>query len=105
MQTDICLQGDWFWVQFIIIYLFYLGDAIVDGGKIKWETQKQFEGLTDNEISALSLQDYEQLEAERMQKKCMAGYWSTSNATKQYTHAFRVYTKPKIWCWKWAVLF
>ena len=58
----------WFCAQCTIICFFCVGDAIVDGGTIKWETHKQFEGLTDDEISALSLQDYEQLEAERMQK-------------------------------------
>ena len=45
-----------------------IGDAVVDGATINWEYHKRFEGLTDEEILSLSLQEYDALEEERMQK-------------------------------------
>ena len=40
------------------------GDAIVDGGTIHWEILKRFEGLSEEEISSLLLDEFEQLEKE-----------------------------------------
>ena len=45
-----------------------IGDLIVDGSTINWEFHKQFEGLTEEEISSLSLQEYEQHKKDRMEK-------------------------------------
>ena len=46
-----------------------IGDAVVDGSTIDWEYHKRFDGLSGDEISSLSLQEYEEMEEERMQKK------------------------------------
>ena len=45
-----------------------IGDAIVDGAIIEWEHYKRFDGMSKEEISAMSLQDYESDEAKRMKK-------------------------------------
>ena len=45
-----------------------IGDALVTGETLQWEYHKRFEGMSRDEIEALSLQEYEQLEEERMKK-------------------------------------
>lgn len=45
-----------------------IGDAVVDGSTIDWEYYKRFDGLSEDEISSLSLQEYEEMEEERMRK-------------------------------------
>ncbi|CAB4031551.1 Transient receptor potential cation channel subfamily A member 1 [Paramuricea clavata] len=50
-------------------------DAVVDGATIEWEHYECFDGLQDNEIAAMSLQDYEIHEAQRMEKNA----WRVAN--------------------------
>ena len=52
-----------------------IGDAVVDGATIEWEHYERFDGLQDNEIAAMSLQDYEIHEAQRMEKNA----WRVAN--------------------------
>ena len=42
-----------------------IGEALVTGKTLDWEYYKRFEGMTKEEIEALSLQEYEQLEENR----------------------------------------
>lgn len=49
-----------------------IGDAVVDGSTIEWEKYKKFEGMTDEEVKKLSVQQYEELEAERMKLNAWA---------------------------------
>ncbi len=51
-----------------------IGDSVVDGSTIEWETHKKFEGMTEDEVKKLSVKQYEELEAQRMEKmpgKCL----------------------------------
>ena len=45
-----------------------IGDALVTGEALKWEYHKRFEGMSREEINALSLHEYEVLEEQRMKK-------------------------------------
>lgn len=45
-----------------------IGEALVTGQTLDWEYYKRFEGTAKEEIEALSLQEYEQLEENRMKK-------------------------------------
>ena len=45
-----------------------IGDALVTGETLNWEYHTQFENMSKEEIEALTLQDYERLEKERMEK-------------------------------------
>ena len=45
-----------------------IGEALVTGEALDWEYHKGFEGMTKEEIEALSLQEYELLEENRMKK-------------------------------------
>ena len=45
-----------------------IGEALVTGETLDWEYHKRFEGMDQEEIEALSLQEYEQLEEGRMKK-------------------------------------
>ncbi len=45
-----------------------ISDAVVDGATIDWEKFKQFEGLTPEEVTNLSVKEFEQIEEARMQK-------------------------------------
>lgn len=45
-----------------------IGDSIVDGSTIQWEQYKKFDGLSDEEISTLTLKEYEEHERQRMEK-------------------------------------
>lgn len=49
-----------------------IGDAVVDGSTIEWEKYKKFEGMTEEEITQLSVKQYEDLEAKRMQLNAWA---------------------------------
>lgn len=42
-------------------------DAVVDGATIEWEHLKRFEGLEEDEVKAMTLQDYETYEQQRME--------------------------------------
>ena len=37
-----------------------IGDALVDGGTIEWERHRLFDGLTDDQISQLTLNEFEE---------------------------------------------
>lgn len=56
-----------------------ISDAVVDGGTIEWETYKQFEDKTEDDIKQMSLKDYEKYENERMKKNA----WEV---TRELTH-------------------
>ena len=43
-----------------------IGDAVVYGATINWQHHKCFEGITDQQISSLSLQEYNKMEEGRM---------------------------------------
>ena len=45
-----------------------IGDSVVDGSTIEWEQFKKFEGMSREEIDALGVKEYEELENERMKK-------------------------------------
>lgn len=45
-----------------------IGDALVTGETLNWEHYKRFENMSEEDIEALTLQDYEKLEKERMEK-------------------------------------
>ena len=45
-----------------------IADSIVDGATIEWKTLKQYEGVTEEEITEMSLKDFEAHENERMTK-------------------------------------
>ena len=49
-----------------------IGDAIVDGATIEWETFKQFEGMSQRELRMLSVKEFEEVEEKRMQKNAWA---------------------------------
>ena len=51
------------------------GDAVVDGATIQWEHYKRFNRMSKEQISLLSLQDYEAHEAQRMEKNA----WRITN--------------------------
>ncbi len=44
-----------------------IGDAVVDGATIEWEHYKRFQGMTKEEVSCLSIQDFDAYEAQRME--------------------------------------
>ena len=39
----------------------------MDGSTIKWEYEKRFQGMTTDEINALSISDYQELEKKWME--------------------------------------
>ena len=50
----------------------------VDGATIEWEKHEQFEGLSAEEKSALTVKDYEELEQRRMEKNAwnfLSSWW------------------------------
>ena len=49
-----------------------IGDALVDGGTVNWETHKKFDGLTDDMIASVSVADFDRLEEARMEKNAWA---------------------------------
>ena len=52
-----------------------VGDSIVDGSTIEWEKFKKFDGLSKEAVDRLTVQEFEQLEYERMQKNA----WFVAN--------------------------
>ena len=48
-----------------------IGDAVVDGATIEWDKFKQFESLSEEEIEALSVKEYEGDGKEEDGTKCM----------------------------------
>ena len=51
-----------------------IGDAVVDGGTIGWEVFKRFEDLTQEEVDAMSVKEFEAYEKKRMEKNA----WSVA---------------------------
>ena len=45
-----------------------IADSIVDGAAIDWEVIKRYQGMTNDEISQMSVKEFEQYESERMSK-------------------------------------
>ena len=45
-----------------------IGDSVVDGSMIEWGQFKKFEGMVQEDIDALGVKEYEELEEERMKK-------------------------------------
>ena len=45
-----------------------IGDSVVDGATINWEHHKRFEGLSEDEIASLSLEEYEKAGEERIER-------------------------------------
>jgi hypothetical protein len=45
-----------------------IADSVVDGATIEWETLKQYQGMTEDEIKEMSLEDFEAHENQRMTK-------------------------------------
>ena len=45
-----------------------IGDSVVDGSTIEWEQFRKFEGMAQEDIDALGVKEYEELEEERMKK-------------------------------------
>ena len=44
------------------------GDAIVDGKTIQWEYHKKIEGMTSDEITSMTMKEYERHERDRMER-------------------------------------
>ena len=44
------------------------GDAIVDGSTINWEFYSRFDGMSDEQVKALNMTEFEKYEHERMSK-------------------------------------
>jgi hypothetical protein len=44
----------------------YVGDAICDGGPIDWEYKQQYEGLSEDQLSQMTIEDLEKSELDRM---------------------------------------
>jgi hypothetical protein len=55
-----------------------IGDSIVDGATLPWEKYPKFHNLSDDDISHLTLNDFEELEAQRMEKNA----WYVTNELK-----------------------
>ena len=66
-----------------------IGDAVVDSSTINWEYHKRFDGLTDEEISCLDLQEYEKMEEERMRKNA----WKVANEICRRIHDAPVHSE------------
>lgn len=66
-----------------------IGDAVVDGSTINWEYHKRFDGLTDEEISCLDLQEYEKMEEERTRKNA----WKVANEVCRRIHDAPVHSE------------
>ena len=45
-----------------------IGDALVTGETLQWEYHKRFEGMSSDEINALSLHEYESVEGQRIKR-------------------------------------
>ena len=45
-----------------------IGDSVVDGGTIQWEKRKRFEGMTEDDIEQMTLDQYELYEKTRMEE-------------------------------------
>ena len=45
-----------------------IADSIVDGAIIDWEVIKHYQGMTNDEISQMSVKEFEQYESKRMSK-------------------------------------
>ena len=45
----------------------YVGDAICDGGPIDWEYKQQYEGLSEDQLSQMTIEDLEKSELDRME--------------------------------------
>lgn len=50
------------------------GDALADGSTIKWQYYKALEGLTEDELEKLTLEEIKSLEAECMEKNAWQVY-------------------------------
>lgn len=55
-----------------------IGDSIVDGATIEWEKYEKFDGLNDEELMNITLNEYEENEANRMKKKCLVCHKSNT---------------------------
>ena len=52
-----------------------VSNAVCDGGTIEWERHQRFEGLTDEDIVNLSLDEYNKLEEQRDERNA----WGVAN--------------------------
>ena len=52
-------------------------DSVVDGGTIHWEKYKRFEGMSEEEITNMTLEEYEEHEKQNG-KKCLVYYKRTN---------------------------
>jgi hypothetical protein len=52
-----------------------IADSIVDGATIEWETIKKYDDMTDEEVSKMSVQEFEDYEKNRMEKNA----WIVAN--------------------------
>ena len=48
-----------------------IGDALVDGGTIEWERHRLFDGLTDDQISQLTLNEFEEHQRQIIRKNAL----------------------------------
>ena len=54
-----------------------IGDALVDGGSLKWEYYEQYHGLEEKDLKRMSAKELEDLENDRMknQRKTIVNSW------------------------------
>ena len=48
-----------------------IGDALVDGGTIEWERNKLFHGLSDQQISQVTVKEFEQHQMQVISKNAL----------------------------------
>jgi hypothetical protein len=56
-----------------------IADSVVDGATIEWETIKRYEGMTSEQISQMSVKQFEEYESDRMTKNA----WIIANELVQ----------------------
>ena len=76
-----------------------VADNIVDGGTLQWENEKRFEGMSEEDIEEMSLEECELYEKNRMERNA---WYVTTELTKRIDDApvlseyIRAYTsQPK----------
>ena len=48
-----------------------IGDAVIDGATIEWEHEKLFDGMSNETTEAMSKEDFDIYDRERMERKCL----------------------------------
>ncbi|CAB4017603.1 Transient receptor potential cation channel subfamily A member 1, partial [Paramuricea clavata] len=75
-----------------------IGDSIVDGATLQWNKHKRFDGLSDEDISKLTVKEFEEHETDRMEKNA----WYCANEIRNrvdgapvFNEFIKCYLTPK----------